>query len=159
MLERPLGGALSQHRARLPGTANSRACAWNRPPIDRMANLNLEPGNQTLTQLIAGVERGIVMDTNRSWSIDDLRNKFQFGCEYGRLIQDGTLGPVVRNPNYRGLAAEFWRSLDGVGDHSTMQVLGVSNCGKGEPNQSILVGHASPTCRFRDVMVFGGYSA
>ena len=158
ILQRPLGGALSQRRAGLPGTANARACAWNRPPIDRMANLNLEPGDQTLAQLIAGVERGVLMDSNRSWSIDDSRNKFQFGCEYGRLIHDGALGPVVRNPNYRGISARFWRSLDGVGDAATLQVLGVTNCGKGEPNQSIFVGHASPACRFRQAAVFGGES-
>jgi len=156
ILQRPLGGALSQRRAGLPGTANARACAWNRPPIDRMANLNLEPGDQTLEQLIAGVERGVLMDSNRSWSIDDSRNKFQFGCEYGRLIRDGALGPVVRNPNYRGISARFWRTLDGVGDPSTLQVLGVTNCGKGEPNQAIYVGHAAPACRFRQVAVFGG---
>jgi len=156
ILQRPLGGALSQRRAGLPGTANARACAWNRPPIDRMANLNLEPGDQTLEQLIAGVERGVLMDSNRSWSIDDSRNKFQFGCEYGRLIRDGALGPVVRNPNYRGISARFWHSLDGVGDPTTLQVLGVTNCGKGEPNQAIYVGHATPACRFRQVAVFGG---
>jgi predicted Zn-dependent protease len=96
------------------------------------------------------------MDTNRSWSIDDRRNKFQFGCEYARLIRDGELGPVVKNSNYRGISAKFWRSLSRVGDASTFQVLGVSNCGKGEPNQSIHVGHASPACVFRDVEVFGG---
>ena len=96
------------------------------------------------------------MDTNRSWSIDDSRNKFQFGCEYGRLIVDGELGEVVKNPNYRGISATFWRNLAKVGDDSTFQVLGVSNCGKGEPNQSIRVGHASPACVFRDVAVFGG---
>jgi predicted Zn-dependent protease len=81
ILERPLGGVLSQRRAGLPGTANARACDWNRPPIDRMANINLEPGSSTLDGLIGSVERGVLMDTNRSWSIDDSRNKFQFGCE------------------------------------------------------------------------------
>jgi predicted Zn-dependent protease len=155
ILERALGGALSQRRAGVPGTANARACHWNRPPIDRMANINLEPGDQTLDQLIAGVERGVLMDTNRSWSIDDSRNKFQFGCERGRLIRDGELGPVVRNPNYRGISAGFWHSLDGVGDATTLQVLGVTNCGKGEPNQSLYVGHATPACRFRRIAVLG----
>jgi predicted Zn-dependent protease len=156
LLERPLGGALSQRRAGLPGTANARACHWNRPPIDRMANLNLEPGTATLEQLIGTVEQGVLMDTNRSWSIDDSRNKFQFGCEYGRLIRDGELKGLVRNPNYRGISATFWRSLAGVGNSASLQVLGVTNCGKGEPNQSVLVGHASPPCLFRGVVVFGG---
>jgi len=156
ILERPLGGRLSQARAGLPGTANARACAWDRPPIDRMGNINLEPGGATLDGLISGVERGVLMDTNRSWSIDDSRNKFQFGCELGRLIEDGELKGLVRNPGYRGISAEFWRGLDGVGAAATREVRGVQNCGKGEPNQAIEVGHAAPPCRFRSVAVFGG---
>ncbi len=156
ILERPLGGALSQARAGLPGVANARASAWDRPPIDRMANLNLEPGDETLAGLISRVERGVLMDTNRSWSIDDSRNKFQFGCELGRLIEDGELRGLVRNPNYRGISANFWRSLDGVGDLASREVRGVCNCGKGEPNQAVYVGHAAPPCLFRRVAVFGG---
>ncbi|MGB0712502.1 MAG: TldD/PmbA family protein [Gammaproteobacteria bacterium] len=155
VLERPLGGALSQARSGLPGVANARASQWNRPPIDRMANLNLEPGESSLDALVAGVEDGVLMDTNRSWSIDDSRNKFQFGCEYGRLIKDGELKGLVRNPNYRGVSVNFWRSLDGVGAARDFRVGGVTNCGKGEPNQSIYVGHAAPPCRFRGVEVFG----
>ncbi len=156
ILERPLGGRLSQARAGLPGVATARASAWDRPPIDRMANLNLEPGSDRLADLIARVEHGVLMDTNRSWSIDDSRNKFQFGCELGRLIEDGELKGLVRNPGYRGISASFWRSLAGVGDASTLEVRGVYTCGKGEPNQSIQVGHASPPALFRAVEVFGG---
>ncbi|MCY1272359.1 putative modulator of DNA gyrase [compost metagenome] len=156
LLLRPLGGALSQLRSGLPGVANSRASSWNRAPIDRMANLNLEPGDQTLAQLIGGIERGVLMSTNRSWSIDDARNKFQFGCEWGRLIEDGELRGVVKNPNYRGVSAHFWRSLAAVGDASTFEVHGTPYCGKGEPNQVVRVGHASPACVFRQVEVFGG---
>ncbi|MGI9303311.1 MAG: TldD/PmbA family protein [Gammaproteobacteria bacterium] len=156
ILKRPLGGATSQSRARMPGVANARACAWNRPAIDRMANLNVEPGENSLEELVARVENGVLMDTNRSWSIDDSRNKFQFGCEYGRLIKNGALTELVRNPNYRGVSATFWRSLDGVGDLDSYKTMGVPTCGKGEPNQAIYVGHASPACLFRDVEVFGG---
>ena len=123
-----------------------------------MANVNLEPGDSTLQQLVGQVEYGVLMDTNRSWSIDDSRNKFQFGCEYGRMIRDGALAEPVRNPNYRGISASFWRSLAGVGDADGERVLGVSNCGKGEPNQLIHVGHASPSCLFRQIAVFGGGS-
>jgi predicted Zn-dependent protease len=106
--------------------------------------------------MIARVERGVLMDTNRSWSIDDSRNKFQFGCQLGRLIEDGELRGLVRNPGFRGISARFWRSLDGVGGPQTREVRGVQNCGKGEPNQSVYVGHASPPCLFRDIEVFGG---
>jgi predicted Zn-dependent protease len=156
ILLRPLGGTIAQARAGLAGVASARASGWNRPPIDRMANLNLEPGTSSFAALVKAVERGVYMQTNSSWSIDDSRNKFQFGCEWGQLIEDGELTTVVKNPNYRGISAEFWRNLSGVGDAASLQVLGVATCGKGEPNQLIRVGHASPPGLFRKVAVFGG---
>jgi predicted Zn-dependent protease len=156
VLERALGGSLSQQRAGLAGVANSRASGWNRPPIDRMANLNIEPGDQALDAMIAGIEHGILMKTNASWSIDDHRNKFQFGCEFGQLIEHGTLTQVVKRPGYRGISASFWRGLTAVGDASTREVYGTPQCGKGEPGQVVRVGHASPACVFSDVEVFGG---
>jgi predicted Zn-dependent protease len=156
ILQRALGGLTSQVRADIPGVSNARACGWNRPPIDRMANLNLEPGHASLDDMIAAVERGVYMQTNCSWSIDDSRNKFQFGCEWGQLIEDGKLTTVVKKPNYRGISATFWRSLKMVGNLSTFTVMGTPNCGKGEPNQVIRVGHASPACLFANVEVFGG---
>jgi predicted Zn-dependent protease len=106
--------------------------------------------------MVAAVERGVYMGTNCSWSIDDSRNKFQFGCEWGRLIENGKLTTLVRKPNYRGCSATFWRSLAMVGDSDTFEVLGTPFCGKGEPNQVIRVGHAAPACLFADVDVFGG---
>jgi predicted Zn-dependent protease len=156
ILKRALGSIVSQTRSGIPGVANARADGTTRPPIDRMANINLEPGDSTLGEMIAGVEKGIYMKTNCSWSIDDSRNKFQFGCEWARLIENGTLTTVVRNSNYRGISATFWRSLAKVGNKDTFTVMGVTNCGKGEPNQSMLVGHASPACLFHQVDVFGG---
>ena len=157
ILLRPLGGTISRARVDgLEGVANSRACGWNRPPIDRMANLNLEPGESTFEDMVRSVEKGIYMQTNCSWSIDDSRNKFQFGCEYARLIEDGELTKVVKNPNYRGISATFWRNLKMVGDEESLQIMGTPNCGKGEPNQVIGVGHASPACLFGKVDVFGG---
>ncbi|MCO4774000.1 MAG: TldD/PmbA family protein [Deltaproteobacteria bacterium] len=156
LLERPLGSVISQHRAGMEGVANSRANGWNRPTIDRMANLNVEPGTSSFDDLVGSVENGVYMESNVSWSIDDSRNKFQFGCEYGRVIEDGQLKGVVRKPNYRGVSATFWRNLVGVGDTSTFDVLGTPYCGKGEPNQVIRVGHASPTCLFAGVEMFGG---
>ena len=156
MLKRVLGGFTSQQRTGMDGVANARACSWNRPPIDRMANLNLEPGQSSFDEMVASVERGVYMDTNCSWSIDDSRNKFQFGCEWSQLIEDGKLTKVVRSGNYRGISATFWRNLKMVGNESTLAVLGTPNCGKGEPNQQIRVAHASPTCLFTGVDVFGG---
>ena len=156
ILERPLGGAISQARSGLPGVANARADNWNRPPIDRMANLNLEPGDASFADLVASIEHGVLLETNCSWSIDDSRNKFQFGCERGHVIEHGVVKHVVKNPNYRGISASFWRSLARVGNADTMQVLGTPYCGKGEPSQVIRVGHASPACVFTGVDVFGG---
>jgi predicted Zn-dependent protease len=156
ILKRGLGGAVSQERTGLAGVANSRASGWNRPPIDRMANLNVEPGDSTFDELVASVEHGVYLQTNTSWSIDDSRNKFQFGCEYGQLIEDGEIVGTVRNPGYRAISRTFWRSLRGVGDADTFKVMGTPNCGKGELNQMVGTGHASPACLFGDVEVFGG---
>ena len=158
ILERPLGGSVSQARAGIAGVANTRACSWNRAPIDRMANLNVEAGDATLADMIASIDNGVMMKTNISWSIDDSRNKFQFGCEWGRVIRNGKLAEVVRNPNYRGISATFWRSLSLVGNGDTFEVMGTPFCGKGEPSQVIRVGHASPACKFSGVEVFGGES-
>lgn len=156
LLMRGLGGLESQKRSNLPGVSNMRATSWNRPPIDRMANINLEPGSSTLEDMISATQRGILMKTNRSWSIDDYRNKFQFGCEYAQLIEDGKLTKILKNPNYRGVTTPFWHKLKMVGDASTHEIWGSYYCGKGEPNQVIRVGHATPPCLFEKVEVFGG---
>ncbi|MEM9484151.1 MAG: TldD/PmbA family protein [Cyanobacteria bacterium P01_F01_bin.116] len=155
-LERGLGGLESQQRSQVPGVANSRASSWNRPAIDRMANINLEPGDRSFEQIIANIEHGIYMETNRSWSIDDQRHKFQFGCEYGKLIEHGRLTRTLKNPNYRSVTPQFWHSLSQVGDDSTWEMYGTPFCGKGEPNQLIRVGHGSPVCAFNNIEVFGG---
>jgi predicted Zn-dependent protease len=155
-LLRGLGSLESQTRSQILGTASARACSWNRPPIDRMANLNLEPGNDSFTDIISSIEHGIYMQANRSWSIDDYRCKFQFGCEYAQLIENGKITKTLRNPNYRGITTEFWQGLKRVGDRSTVGIFGSPFCGKGEPNQTIRVGHASPVCLFDRVEVFGG---
>ncbi|MES2253133.1 MAG: TldD/PmbA family protein [Pseudomonadota bacterium] len=155
-LVRALGGGDSQYRCDVPGVACARQTAWNRAPIDRMANLNIEPGSSPFDEIITSIENGIYMETNRSWSIDDYRRKFQFGAEYARLIKNGKLGAVVKNPNYRGTTLPFWHSLSHVGNIDTNQPWGSLYCGKGEPNQVVRVGHAVPVCAFRGVDVFGG---
>ena len=155
-LIRGLGGMESQVRSGVPGVANFRSSSWNRAPIDRMANLNLEPGNSTFDEIIASVENGVFMETNRSWSIDDYRNKFQFGCEYAKLIENGKFTKTLKNPNYRGISNPFWNSLKMVGNQDTFEMYGTPYCVKGEPNQSIRVGHASPVCLFENIEIFGG---
>ena len=155
ILLRGLGSLESQARAKVPGVANFRSSSWNRPPIDRMANLNLESGKSSFSEIISSIEHGVYMQSNRSWSIDDYRNKFQFGCEYARLIENGKLTKTLRNPNYRGVTQHFWHNLVFVGDDSTREIYGTPYCGKGEPNQCIRVGHASPVCAFQNIQVFG----
>uniref|UniRef100_B8HSP1 Peptidase U62 modulator of DNA gyrase n=1 Tax=Cyanothece sp. (strain PCC 7425 / ATCC 29141) TaxID=395961 RepID=B8HSP1_CYAP4 len=156
ILLRGLGSLESQSRAQVAGVANFRSSSWNRASIDRMANLNLEPGESSFNEIISEIEFGVYMESNRSWSIDDYRNKFQFGCEYARLIENGQLTRTLKNPNYRGITNPFWRGLIKVGDRSTVEMYGTPYCGKGEPNQAIRVGHASPVCAFAGIDVFGG---
>lgn len=157
-LVRGLGSIESQLRSQIPGVANSRASSWNRAPIDRMANINLEPGTSSLREMISQTEKGIYMESNKSWSIDDYRNKFQFGCEYARLIENGKLTKTVKNPNYRGITVPFWKSLKAVGESNEVEIFGSPYCGKGEPSQIITVGHSSPPCLFQNIEVFGGVS-
>ncbi|MDJ0735487.1 MAG: TldD/PmbA family protein [Nostocaceae cyanobacterium] len=156
VLQRGLGSLESQKRTGVAGVACARATSWNRPPIDRMANLNLEGGKGSFEEIIADIDHGVYMESNRSWSIDDRRYKFQFGCEYAKLIENGKLTKTLRNPNYRATTPEFWHSLVKIGDSSTWQMYGTPFCGKGEPNQAISVGHGSPVCVFANVEVFGG---
>jgi TldD protein len=130
-----------------------RADGWSRLPIIRMTNVNLEPGTSTLEEMIATTEYGVYLETNRSWSIDDRRLNFQFGTQNGWEIVDGKRTRLVRNPIYSGQTPEFWRSCDAVAGPEEWQMLGVINCGKGQPSQSMHVGHGAAPCRFRNVKV------
>ncbi len=156
ILKAGLGSLESQMRSKISGVANSRSSSWNRAPIDRMANINLEGGDLTLDEMISQVERGVIMFSNRSWSIDDYRRKFQFGCEYARLIENGKITKILKNPNYRGVTVPFWNSLAATTKSDTVETYGSPYCGKGEPSQIIRVGHSSPFALFKDIEVFGG---
>ena len=136
---------------------NARADNWNRPPIDRMANLNLEPGDATLDEMIAGIERGVLMETNCSWSIDDSRNKFQFGCECGRLIEDGKLRRrSSRTPTTAASARPSGAASRGSATRTRCRCSARRIAARASRRRSIRVGHASPACVFADVAVFGG---
>lgn len=134
-----------------PSSGAARASGWNRIPLVRMTNINLLPGTFTLEELIAGTDRGLYLDTNRSWSIDDRRLNFQFGTEIAWEIVDGKLGRMVKNPTYGGITPEFWGSCDGVA--SEWRMWGTTNCGKGQPGQTMHVGHGTAAARFRNVRV------
>ena len=131
-----------------------RADGWNRLPLIRMTNVNLEPREgMSLDDIIADTEDGLLLMSNRSWSIDDRRLNFQFGVELAREIRDGQLGQLYRNATYTGITPRFWGSCDAVADASSWELVGVTNCGKGQPGQSMHVGHGSSGARFRDVEV------
>jgi TldD protein len=130
-----------------------RADGWNRMPIIRMTNINLEPGDWTLDEMIRDTKDGVYMEINKSWSIDDKRLNFQFGTEIGWEIKDGALGEMVKSPNYTGITPEFWAGCDAVGDKKHWKMWGTPNCGKGEPMQVAHVGHGSAPTRFRKVRV------
>ncbi|MCL0081914.1 TldD/PmbA family protein [Dehalococcoidia bacterium] len=130
-----------------------RAASWNRIPLIRMTNINLEPGDWRLEDLIADTDDGIYVETNRSWSIDDKRLNFQFGAEIGWEISSGKLGRMIKNPTYTGITPQFWGSCDAVCDKSHWRMWGTPNCGKGEPSQTMHVGHGTAPARFREIRV------
>ena len=130
-----------------------RADGWNRMPLVRMTNLHIEPGEGTLDDLLADVDDGIYMETNRSWSIDDKRLNFQFGTQVAWEIKAGKRGRMLRDATYTGITPEFWGSLDAVAGRDSWRLYGLTNCGKGQPGQSAHVSHGAAPARFRNVQV------
>jgi TldD protein len=130
-----------------------RADGWNRIPIIRMTNINLEPGTWDLDDLIADTDDGIYMAVNKSWSIDDKRLNFQFGTQLAYEIHKGKLGRMLKNATYTGITPQFWGSCDAVCTAKYWQVWGLPNCGKGEPAQAAHVAHGTAPARFRNVRV------
>jgi TldD protein len=133
--------------------ATMRADGWQNLPLIRMTNINLEPREGSLEEIIGDTKDGILMATNQSWSIDDKRVNFQFGCEIAWRIKDGKRTELYRNPNYTGITTEFWGSCDAVGSREEWVLWGTPNCGKGQPGQVARVGHGVPPARFRNVQV------
>ncbi len=146
-----LAGRDSAAAAGLDYGGSVRADGWARLPMVRMTNVGLEPGPHSLDEMIAATEDGIYMDLNRSWSIDDRRLNFQFGCEIGWEIKNGKLGRMLRNPTYTGIGPQFWRSMDMLGSEVT--AWGTPNCGKGQPGQVGHTGHPAAAARFTNVRV------
>src|SRR5438034_9913080 len=134
-------------------TGAMRADGWQNLPLIRMTNINIEPGEGSLADIIGDTRDGIFMATNQSWSIDDKRVNFQFGCEIAWRIKDGKRMEMYRNPNYTGITTEFWGSCDAVGGREEWTLWGTPNCGKGQPGQVARVGHGTPPARFRNVQV------
>jgi len=130
-----------------------RADGWNRIPLIRMTNINLEPGEWDLDDLIADTDEGIYMETNKSWSIDDKRLNFQFGVEIAYEIKKGKLGRMLKNATYTGITPQFWASCDAICSEKHWNVWGTPNCGKGQPSQIANVGHGTAPARFRNIQV------
>jgi len=128
-----------------------RGSFTNRIPLIRMTNLYLEPGESEFQDLIASTDHGFILDTNVSWSIDDLRKNFSFGVETAREIRNGRIGQLYKNAHYTGMTTSFWNSCDAVCNRNYSEIYGTPNCGKGQPGQVMMVGHAAPPARFRNV--------
>jgi TldD protein len=135
------------------GGAN-RATAFYRVPIERMTNINIDPGQDgTVDDIVASTERGIILDGDKSWSIGSNREQFHFATDIGWLVEDGQVTKVVKNSTYKGDTLKFYNALSAVGDASTWEVHYVDSCGKGQPNQVMQLGHGVPVCRFENVRI------
>ena len=130
-----------------------RADGWNRMPLVRMTNLHLEPGAGTFDELLDGIDEGVYLETNKSWSIDDKRLNFQFGTQVAWEIRGGRLGRMFRDATYTGVTPIFWASLDRVAGREAWLMGGLTNCGKGQPGQHAHVSHGASPARFRNVQV------
>ncbi len=153
----------SRETAHTIGEARSggmvRAENWNRLPMIRMTNVSVLPGDKPLTleELISSTDRGILMQTNKSWSIDDKRYNFQFGCEIGWEIKKGKRVRTLKNPSYSGITTEFWNSMDAICSRDEWTLWGTPNCGKGQPQQVMGTGHGASPARFRNIKVGTAY--
>jgi TldD protein len=156
------GFLTSRETAAMVGQSHSsgamRADGWSRTPLIRMTNVSLLPGEQSLEELFAGVPHAIYMETNKSWSIDDKRYHFQFGCEIAWEIRHGRRVRMLKNPTYSGITTEFWNSCEAIAGPENWVLWGVPNCGKGQPEQVMGTGHGAAPARFRRIKIGGGYS-
>jgi TldD protein len=157
-----VGFEMSRDTARVIGrTTNAcvRAQSWRHVPMIRMCNLVLLPGTTPFEALFEDVRDGLYMESNRSWSIDDHRLNFQFGCQIGWEIKNGKRGRMVKNPTYAGVTPQFWNSCDAIADEKSWVAWGTPNCGKGEPMQTGRTAQCASPARFRNVRVGVGYAS
>jgi TldD protein len=154
-----VGYQTDRRMARHMGWGRSNGCAFadspGHIPIQRMANVSLQPSPDPVTtdDLIAGVDRGIYIVGDRSWSIDMQRYNFQFTGQRFFEIKDGRLRGQLRDVAYQATTTDFWGSMDAVGGAGTWVLGGAFNCGKAQPGQVAAVSHGCPAARFRDVSI------
>lgn len=128
---------------------------WWNVPFQRMPNVSLQPNPKptTMEEIIADTAHGIFIKGNSSYSIDQQRYNFQFTGQVAYQVEDGKLGPMLRDVAYFGKTPKFWSNLDALGDQSTYMLGGAMYDGKGEPMQSNPVSHGCPVARFSNVQV------
>jgi TldD protein len=149
MTNRELAGRIDEKRSR----GCNRAEGWFHLPITRINNLSLMPGSSTWDEMVDGVKDGVIMDSNKCWSIDQQRLNFQFGCQIGWRVKNGKIIEMVKNPSYQSLTPEFWGSCDAICGPEYWELVGVANCGKGQPGQTAEMSHGSSPARFRNIEV------
>ena len=156
-----VGYMTSRETAAEIGQARSNGCmradGWARLPLIRMTNVSLWPGRQSLGEVF-DVNHAIYMETNRSWSIDDKRYNFQFGCEIGWEVRNGKRVRMLKNPSYSGISTEFWNACEAIAGPGHWTLRGVPNCGKGQPEQVMGTGHGASPARFRGIRIGGAYA-
>jgi TldD protein len=135
-----------------------RTESWNRLPIIRMTNISILPGTWRYEDLIADTDDAILMETNRSWSIDDRRYHFQFSTEIAWEIKGGKKGRMLKHPSYSGITTEFWNSCDAICSREHWTLWGTPNCGKGQPMQTMGTGHGASPARFRNVKLGAAFA-
>ena len=154
------GYMTSRETAAAVGEVRSNGCmradGWARLPLIRMTNVSLKPGEQSLEEVFGG-DHAIYMETNRSWSIDDKRYHFQFGCEIAWEMRGGKRVRMLKNPSYSGITTEFWNSCAAIAGPDHWTLWGVPNCGKGQPEQIMGTGHGASPARFRRVKIGSAY--
>ena len=145
--------------AHLTGRERSNGCAFadspSSMPLQRMANVSLQPApdGPTTEELISGVDRGIYIVGDKSWSIDMQRYNFQFTGQRFYRIEKGRLAGQLRDAAYQAVTTDFWNSMEAVGGPQTYVLGGAFNCGKGQPGQVAPVSHGAPSALFRGVNI------
>jgi len=140
-------------------SARSNGCAYadgpHRVPVQRMPNVSLQPAENgpSTEELIAGVERGIYVVGDKSWSIDMQRYNFQFTGQRFYEIRAGRLVGQLPDVAYQAVTTEFWGSMEAIGGPQTYVLGGAFNCGKAQPSQTAAVSHGCPTALFRGVNI------
>jgi TldD protein len=153
MTSRETASAVGEKRS----NGTMRADGWARIPLIRMTNVSLKPGDQTLEEVF-GADHGIYMETNKSWSIDDKRYNFQFGCEIAWEIRNGKRVRTLKNPSYSGITTEFWNACAAIAGPEHWTLWGTPNCGKGQPEQVMGTGHGASPARFHNIKIGSAYA-